>query len=325
MVKYLVKRLFYIIPIVLMVNFLTFVLFFVINSTDNVARSQLGGKYTTKNAIMQWKKSHGYDLPLFYNEQQSGFGAITQTLFVKKSIALLMFNFGQSLAGRDIKKDLKERMMPSLAIALPSLLFGLVFNIFFALLSLSFANTKFGNYLMTILVAMMSVSGMFYIIGCQYWLAKVAQLAPISGWQFGLDNARFIWMPVLVSVLSGLGAGSRWYLAIFSEEQNKDYVLTAKAKGGSEYRVLFKHIFPNGLVPIVTGVVAILPLLFMGSLILESFFGIPGLGSYVLDAISAQDFEIIRSIVFLGTLLYLLGLFLTDIVYVAIDPRIRFE
>ena len=325
MVKYLIKRLVYIVPIVLMVNFLTFVLFFVINSTDNVARSQLGGKYTTKNAILQWKKSHGYDLPLFYNKQQTGLDAIAQTLFVKKSVSLLMFNFGQSLAGRDIKKDLKERMMPSLAIALPSLLLGLVFNIFFALLSLSFSNTKFGNYLMMLLVAMMSVSGMFYIIGSQYWLAKIAQLAPISGWQSGFDNARFIWLPVLVSVLSGLGAGSRWYLSIFAEEQNKDYILTAKAKGSSEYRVLFKHIFPNGLVPIVTGVVAILPLLFMGSLILESFFGIPGLGSYVLDAISAQDFEIIRSIVFLGTLLYLLGLFLTDVVYVVIDPRIRFE
>ena len=325
MIKYLLKRLAYMVPIILTVNCLTFILFFVVNSPDNVARLQLGGKYSTNAAIEQWKKSHGYDLPLFYNDQQQGVNCLTQTLFVAKTVSLLSFDFGQSLAGRDIKKDLKERMLPSLAIAVPSLFFGLLFNIFFALLSLIFSNTRFGKVMMGVLIAMMSVSGMFYIIISQYWLAKIAQLAPISGWNSGWDNLRFMWLPVLVSVISGLGAGSRWYLAIFAEEQSKDYVLTIRAKGASEARILFMHILPNGLVPIVTGVVAILPLLFMGSLILESFFGIPGLGSYVLDAIGAQDFEIIRSIVFLGTVMYLLGLFLTDVVYVLIDPRIRFE
>ena len=126
-----------------------------------------------------------------------------------------------------------------------------------------------------------------------------------------------------VSVLSGLGAGSRWYRAIFEEEWGKPYVRTAQAKGLNEWQCLFKHVVPNGFIPIATGIVALLPLLFMGSLLLESFFGIPGLGSYTIDAIQLQDFEIVRVMVFIGTLLYLLGLTLTDIIYTWLDPRIQ--
>jgi len=91
----------------------------------------------------------------------------------------------------------------------------------------------------------------------------------------------------------------------------------------SENVVLFRHVLKNAMVPILTGVVAVIPLLFMGSLITESFFGIPGLGSYTIDAIQSQDFAIVRSMVFLGSLLYIIGLIMTDISYTMVDPRIR--
>jgi peptide/nickel transport system permease protein len=130
-------------------------------------------------------------------------------------------------------------------------------------------------------------------------------------------------MPVLIGVIAGLGAGTRWYRSIFLEEINRDYVRTARAKGLSEISVLFKHVLRNGMLPILTGVVVVIPSLFMGSLIMESFFGIPGLGSYTIDAINAQDFAIVKAMVFFGAVLYIIGLILTDISYTIFDPRVR--
>ncbi len=169
----------------------------------------------------------------------------------------------------------------------------------------------------------MSISAMFYIIGGQYLLAKLLRLMPISGFETGIDAFKFLVLPVIIGVVSGIGSGSRWYRTFFLEEAGKDYIRTARAKGLAESLVLFRHILRNALVPIVTGVVVILPLLFMGSLLLESFFAIPGLGSYTIDAIRNQDFAIVRAMVFLGTVLYIIGLIMVDISYTIIDPRVR--
>jgi len=149
-------------------------------------------------------------------------------------------------------------------------------------------------------------------------------IVPISGFDdSGIWAIKFLILPVIIGIIGGIGAGTRWYRTIFIEEINKDYVRTARAKGLMERKVLFKHVLRNAMVPILTGVVAVIPLLFMGSLIIESFFGIPGLGSYTIDAIQSQDFAIVRSMVFLGSVLYIVGLILTDISYTLVDPRIR--
>ena len=134
---------------------------------------------------------------------------------------------------------------------------------------------------------------------------------------------RFLILPVLIGVVGGLGGGVRWYRILFLEEINKDYVRTARAKGLSEAAVLGRHVLRNGLIPIITGSVAAIPLLFMGSLLSETFFGIPGLGSYTIEAIQAQDFAVVRAMVFIGSALYLVGLILTDIAYTLVDPRVR--
>ena len=171
----------------------------------------------------------------------------------------------------------------------------------------------------------MSISYLFYIIGGQYLVARVWKLVPISGFHMDAQVWKFILLPVLVGVIAGIGSGARWYRTLFLEEANQDYVRTARAKGASEIRILFRHILPNALIPILTGVVVIIPSLFMGGLLIESFFGIPGLGSYMLDAIQSQDFAIVRSMVFLGSILYIVGLILTDISYTWADPRVRLE
>jgi peptide/nickel transport system permease protein len=216
-------------------------------------------------------------------------------------------------------------MGPSLAIAVPTFVLGLFVTVSLALLLVLFRATAFDLSGVVLCVALMSVSGLFYIIGGQYLISKLWRLVPISGYSEGLDAWKFLILPVLIGVVSGIGSSTRWYRTIFLEEIGKDYVRTARAKGLSEITVLFRHVLQNAMIPILTGVVVVIPLLFMGSLLTESFFGIPGLGSYTIDAIAAQDFAVVRAMVFIGSVLYIVGLILTDISYTVVDPRIRFE
>lgn len=323
MFAYITRRIIFAIPILLGVNILTFVLFFVVNSPDDIARMNLGHRHITQEQIDAWKQTHGYHLPLIINTSAEGTGKLTETVFFDKSLRLFAFDFGRSDRGRHIGNDIRQRMWPSLAIAVPTLIIGLLFNITFALLIVFFRATYVRASALVLCIVMMSISSLFYIIGGQYLFAKMLHLVPVSGYLEGGDAFRFVLLPVLIGVIGGIGAGTRWYHTIFMEEINKDYVFTARAKGVGETAVLFKHVLRNGMIPILTGVVVVLPLLFTGSLITESFFGIPGLGSYTVDAINGQDFAIVRAMVFLGAVLYMVGLLLTDISYTLVDPRVR--
>ena len=325
MFAYLVRRVLYAIPILIGVNFITFALFFMVNTPDDMARMHLGEKHVTSESIQRWKVTHGYDKPLFYNRNKSGLSSVTDTLFFKKSLQLFVFNFGLSDQGRDIGHDIAQRMWPSLALAVPTLLLGLAINVTFALLVSLFRGTRFDTVSMVLCVMLMSISGLFYIIVGQYLFGKMLRLVPVSGYQEGWQAFKFLILPVVIGVVSGIGGGTRWYRTLFLEEINKDYVRTARAKGLSEWVVLYKHVLKNAMIPILTGVVVIIPTLFMGSLIMESFFSIPGLGSYTIDAIGHQDFSIVRAMVFIGTLLYIVGLILTDISYTLVDPRVRLK
>jgi len=323
MLAYIVRRLLYAIPILIGVNLLTFLLFFVVTSPDDMAVSQLGDKYVTPEAIEAWKERNGYHLPLFVNGDAEGLSALTETIFYTKSVRLFAFDFGRSESGRDITTDVSTRMWPSLAVALPTFVIGIWVNICVALLVVMFHATRLDRWVVFTFVALMSISYLFYIIGGQYLVAKTWKLVPISGFHTEGQTWRFLVLPVLVGVVAGIGSGARWYRTLFLEEAGQDYVRTARAKGASELRVLFRHILPNALLPILTGVVVVIPTLFMGSLLIEAFFGIPGLGSYMLEAIRAQDFAIVRSMVFIGSVLYIIGLILTDISYTVVDPRVR--
>jgi len=323
MIAYIVRRILYTIPILFGVNFLVFVLFLHVNKPDDMARMQLGNKRVTLEAIANWKKTNGYDKPYYYNNQASGLGVLTDTLFYDKSVKLFVFDFGRSDNGRNIGRDIRERMWPSLAITIPTFFISLFITVMFAMLIAFFRATYIDWWGVFLCVILMSISGMFYIIGGQYLVGKVLHLVPISGYDKGLLAVKFVVLPIIVGVVGGIGSSTRLYRAIFLEELSKDYVRTARAKGLSETTVLFKHVLKNAMIPILTGVVVVLPLLFIGSLITESFFGIPGLGSYTIDAIQQQDFAIVRSMVFLGAVLYIIGLLLTDISYTLVDPRIR--
>ncbi len=324
MLRYLLRRVLYAVPILVGVNLITFALFFVVNSPDDMARMQLGVKRVTPEAIQQWKAARGYDKPLFINESASGVSQITDTIFYEKSLALFAGEFGRSEDGREIGQEIRERMGPSLAIALPTFVIGLGLTISLALLLVLFRGTWLDRSGVVICIGLMSISSLFFIIGGQFVFARVLKLVPISGYDGNPWVAwHFLILPVAVSIVAGIGGSTRWYRTIFLEEIGRDYVRTARAKGLSDTRVLFGHVLRNGLIPILTGVVVVIPSLFLGSLLVESFFGIPGLGSYTIDAIAAQDFAVVRAMVFLGSVLYLVGLILTDLSYTLVDPRIR--
>lgn len=323
MISYILRRLLYAIPLLIAVNILTFTLFFVVSSPDDMARMQLGQKHVTEKMIQNWKQQHGYDKPLLWNSDVAGSEKITQTIFYTKSVGLMLFNFGMSDSGRNIGADIQERAVPSLALAVPTLLIGLAVNVTAALLMVLFRRSYVERIGIILCVMLMSISSLFYIISGQFLIAKVLKLVPISGYDYGFSAIKFLILPVLIGVFTGIGSGVRWYQTLFLEEAEKDYVRTARAKGLTETQTLFRHVLPNAMIPILTGVVVILPLLFMGSLIMESFFSIPGLGSYTIDAINSQDFAIVRAMVFLGSVLYIFGLLLTDISYTLVDPRVR--
>jgi peptide/nickel transport system permease protein len=323
MIAYLIRRILYVLPILVGVNLLTFALFFVVNTPDDMARMQLGIKRVTPDAIEKWKQQRGYDKPLFLDSAASGTDKITGTIFWQKSASMFALDFGYSDDGRSISREIATRMWPSLTIALPTFMIGLLVYVSFALLMTLFRATALDIAGVALCVLLMSVSGLFYIIGGQFVVSKLWHLVPISGYAGGTDSFKFVVLPIVIGVVGSVGSSSRWYRTIFLEEIGKDYVRTARAKGLSELAVLFRHVLKNAMIPILTGVVVVIPLLFMGSLLTESFFGIPGLGSYTIDAIKAEDFSIVRAMVFLGSMLYIVGLILTDISYTIVDPRVR--
>ena len=293
MLNYIFRRILYAIPILIGVNLITFALFFVVNTPDDMARMQLGIKYVTPEAIEKWKMERGYNKSLFINLEKEGIDKLTDTIFFEKSVTMFVFNFGKADDGRDITQEIKSRMLPSLAIALPVFILGLMVYISVALLMVFFRTTYIDFWGVVICVGVMSISSLFYIIAGQFLISKLWHLVPISGYEGSVDAGKFLLLPVVIGIIASAGANIRWYRTIFLDEMNKEYVRTARAKGLSERLVLFKH------------------------------FGIPGLGSYTIDAINSQDFAIVRAMVFLGSVLYITGLVLTDISYTIVDPRIR--
>ena len=326
MFAYIIRRILYAVPIVIGVNLITAVLFFYVNTPDDMARNILGEKNVTPAAIENWKRDHGYSLPAFVNTKESGAGVLTQTIFFQKSVPLLWFDFGRSDRNNiDIGGEMRKRMLPSLAISVPTFVIAVVINLVFAMGLAYYRGTYIDVAGLVLCVVMMSVSTLFFIIGGQYALGKVLRLFPISGFDTGVYSIKFLVLPVVIGVLGATGSGARFYRTVFLEEVGRDYVRTARAKGLSEARVLFKHALKNAMIPVLTNVVVSIPFLFYGSLIMETFFAIPGLGSFTIDAIQAQDFAIVRSMVYLGSLLYIIGLIMTDISYTLVDPRVRFE
>ena len=327
MLAYIIRRIAYAFPILLGVNILLFSLFFLVKNPDSMAETYLGEKRVTQEEIDNWKRERGYHLPRAFNAPEGFPQCFTQTIFFQKMMPLFVFRFGKSdLDNSDISTEIVNRFPYSLCVTVPTFLIGLVLGMFFAMIVAFYRGTYIDTWTLIVCVVMMSISMLFYIVGGQYLIGIILRLTPVSGFDtHPLYMWKFLVLPVTVGVLSGIGGSIRYYRTIFLEEINKDYIRTARAKGLSETRVLFKHALKNAMIPIITNVVVSIPFLIVGSLLLENFFGIPGLGSYLIEAIGREDFAVVRSMVFFLSFLYVLALIAVDVSYTLVDPRVRLE
>ena len=312
MLRYIIRRFLYAIPILIGVLLLTFFLFFGTSSPETIARRNLSSRNPTQAQIKQWLDDHGYNKPV--GEQLK-----------KSTVDMLAFHFGKSDAsGEDIWSRIKQGAGPSGNIAGIIFISGLAAALFFAISVAYFRGTYVDHYATALCVLIMSITAVVYVIGLQYFMAKLLRYGPV--WGYDAENGwRFLLIPVTVGVVSGLGTDIRLYRTFLLDEINQDYVRTARAKGVPETMVLFRHVLKNAMIPLITSNISVIPRLVLGNLLIESFFGIPGLGNYLVDAINSQDFAIVRAMVFLGTILYIVGNILNDICYALVDPRIRLE
>jgi peptide/nickel transport system permease protein len=319
MLAYFLRRAVWGVATILGVLLFLFVLFFLVTEPQDVARRALGEK-APPEAIAQWLTNHDYDKPAVWNPEDP-----LDTRLALHLRRMLFFEFGRSDADDvPIAQRLRDGVGPSLSLTVPLFLLGLPFALSLALLVAFFRETYIDRTGVVLCVLAMSVSMLIYILGGQFLLGRVLRWFPISG--FDPDPGvllRFVALPVGVGLLAGIGANVRFYRTVFLEESGRDYVRTARAKGAGDARVMARHVLPNALIPVLTNVVVEIPFLFTGSILLESFFGIPGLGSITVDAIAANDFATLRVMVYLGALLFIAGQVLTDVAYTLVDPRVR--
>jgi peptide/nickel transport system permease protein len=311
MLNYVIRRLLYAVPIVLGVIFITFVLFRIVQTPEATAIMRLGPK-ATRQAKDDFIKREWLDRPLY---QQFG-------RHVKR---LLTFDLGTSWkTGRDLRETFIKGARPTLLITLPGFFAGLIASVGLALYQVFVRNSLLDRALTLFAVALMSIPTVVYIISLQAVGALGLKYFPAAGFNFeGLGTARFVALPILVLLVINLGYDARLYRAIFMEEIGQDYVRTALAKGASNPRKLGVHVLKNGMIALITLTVAHLPALIMGSLLIENFFSIPGLGNVLVLAIQTADRPTILASVYLGSLLYIASLILTDVAYAVADPRIR--
>ncbi len=310
MFSYIVRRLLYMIPILLGVIFITFVLDNMMMSPDAKASRVLGPRATGQTRT-EWIHNRGLDRPL-------------PAQFVNYVKDLATFNFHTTwVTGREVKEVFLQGLGPSLCITVPGFLAALLGSLGLALFQVFVRNSPVDRALTIFSVALMSVPTMVYVIFAQAVIALNLRYFPAYGFNYEPGMMRFLMLPIFIFMLINLGYDSRLYRAIFLEEIQQDYIRTAHAKGVSNTRVLTVHVFKNGLIALITLVVAQLPKLVLGSLLIESLFGIPGIGSMLAQAIQTGDQPIVITAVFLGSVLYLLSLIVTDIFYALADPRIR--
>ena len=328
MIAYLVRRVAYGFLTVLGVLMLLFVLFFAVTEPQDIARKALGER-APPDAIQQWIVNHGYDKPMVVNVEHglASSARYTDTLLFDHYRRMLTFDFGRSDADDvPISDRLLAGIGPSLSLTVPLFVLGLIVGLALALFVAFFRETYIDRAVLVACMLAMSVAGLLYIIGGQYLAGMLLRWFPISG--FDPDPSvvvRFLALPVLIGVLTGFGGDVRFYRTIFIEETGRDYVRTARAKGCGDMRVMVRHVLRNALIPVLTNIVMAIPFLFTGVLLLESFFGIPGLGALTVEAIQGNDFSTLRTMVYIGALLFIVGQIMTDVSYTIVDPRVRLK
>ena len=321
MIKYVLKRLWETVPTTAGILLLTFALFNVVGGSP---AEVILGKNASKESIAAFNHKWGYDKPLIIGLRDEGRGirGWWDSQFFNFVRDLCKGNFGYSLENQEPVVDvLKRGIGPSLSLTVPILAGCVIVGLMLAMLAAAFRGGWLDRTVLVASAALMSVNYVIWVLAGQFFLSYKAGLFPV----WGYESAFYLVLPVLIGVLSSLGTDVRFFRTVILDEIYKPYVLTARAKGLSGGVILFRHVLRNALIPIVTYVSLSIPYLFTGSLLLESFFGIPGLGSVSINAIHSSDMAVVRTVVVLGALLYQFVNLATDLLYAALDPRVRME
>ena len=313
MTTYIIRRLLYTIPIVFGVLLVTFVLF---NLVGGDVTDQIAGRAASIETREEIRKEYGWDKPLFLSWDSQFFNHLKNAV---------TFNFGRSWSDRELIIDkIKRGAGPSLSLTIPMFLGTLIISISLSLVVAFLRGTIIDVLVVLLCVAGMSIPFLSFILFGQYFLAFKWGLFPVF-FSPDLSTSQYVALPVLIGIVTGLGSNLRFYRTVMLDEMRSDYVRTAFAKGLGPARVLFKHVLKNAMIPIITQVVLAIPFLFLGSLLLERFFGIPGLGYLMIEAIGARDFQVISAMTYIGAILFVIFNLITDICYSIVDPRITFE
>ena len=308
MLKYILKRLLETIPTTIGILLLTFVLFNVVGGSP---AEVVLGKNATAEAIAAFNHKWGYDKPLILS---------TDSQFAHFVGGVIKGDFGYSIENQEPVVDvLKRGIGPSLSLTVPILAGGVIVALMLALLSAAMRGGWMDRAVLLFSAVLMSVNYVIWVLAGQFFLSYKAGIFPV----WGYENAFYLVLPVMIGMFSSLGADVRFFRTAILDEVYKPYVLTARAKGLSGWTIMTRHVLRNALIPIVTYVSLSIPYLFTGSLLLESFFGIPGLGSVSINAIHSSDMAVVRAVVVLGSLLYQFVNLITDVLYAFLDPRVR--
>jgi len=322
MLSYIVRRLLYTPLIVVGVLLVTFLLFRVVQGDVS---SDIAGKNASPETIAEIRKEYGYDKPLFLNTEavhERGVLAVFDSQFFHDYKNSLTLNFGRSRSKQKITTLLMEGAIPSLSLTVP-IFFGLLFtSVSLSMLVAIRRGGPFDTSVVVVCVMGMSLPILATIMFGQYFLAHKLGWFPVFGYEPGLAGAKYFVLPALLGMLAGLGGDVRFYRTVMLDEIQSDYIRTARAKGQSTWRILYKHLLKNAMIPIISKVVLAIPFLFLGSLLLERFFGIPGLGYLMIEAIAARDSQVIMALTYIISILFVLGNLATDVCYALVDPRV---
>ena len=308
MLKYVLRRVLEMIPTTIGILLLTFALFNVVGGSP---AETILGKNASAASIAAFNRQYGYDRPLVFAKDSQ---------FIRFLADLAKGDFGYSVENDEPVLDVLARGVgPSLSLTVPILVGGVFVGLVLAVGAAAFRGGAFDRAVLLGSTVLMSVNYVVWVLAGQFFLSYKAGLFPVWGYR----NAFYLVLPVLIGIVSSLGTDVRFFRTVILDELYRPYVLTARAKGLSRVTILTRHVLRNALIPIVTYVSLAIPGLFAGSLLLESFFGIPGLGSVAINAIHSADMAVVRAVVVLGALLYQFVNLATDLIYAALDPRVR--
>lgn len=309
--RYILRRVLYAIPVLLGVCLIIFILF-------NVAAADpaytLAGKNATAEQLEEIREQLGLNKPM-----------LAQYIDVVKSA--FTFDFGKSWSTKQyISEMIIQGAIPSLTLTIPAFIIATFISIVFAVIVAYYRGKGIDLFIRVTCIAMMSISSLAYILFFQQILAADLGLFEIAGYEYGFPNfLYYVTLPIIIWVILSLGPDIRFYRTLILDEIYQDYVRTARAKGLSEKKILFKHVLRNSLIPITTYLVVQLPFLILGSLLLESFFSIPGLGGMIIAAINSSDFPVIKAMTVLSAVAYVIFTLIQDVIYTIVDPRVKLK